>query len=102
MSGHVPEDSNVVQLASELASNAVKHSGTEFTVCIGMRADQFRVEVADRASTVRIIAANARDPEPGRGLHLVQALSTVWGVGERLCGKSVFFEVPDRHFAATG
>jgi anti-sigma regulatory factor (Ser/Thr protein kinase) len=102
LSGRGLEDWAAVLLASELASNAAEHAATEFTVAIGMRGDQVRLEVADGGSIVRSVAATARDSEHGRGLHLVQALSSAWGVEERPGGKSVFCEVPARPLAACG
>jgi anti-sigma regulatory factor (Ser/Thr protein kinase) len=101
LSGRGLEDWAAVLLASELASNAAKHAATEFTVAIGMRGDKVRLEVADGGSIVHCVAATARDSEHGRGLHLVQALSTAWGVEERPRGKSVFCEVPAQPLAAS-
>jgi signal transduction histidine kinase len=84
----------VVLLASELVSNAVKHGGAE---SVGLRcavaADHVRVEVRDNGPG---FARRIVKPDPsgvgGWGLHLVDELSSRWGIvgGE---GARVWFEV---------
>ncbi|MFR9722820.1 ATP-binding protein [Streptomyces sp. MS19] len=73
----------VLLVVSELVTNAVLHSGGERVVCrVEARADLLRVEVADegdgpgggRTSLVRA------DDECGRGLLLLDALASRWGV----------------------
>jgi anti-sigma regulatory factor (Ser/Thr protein kinase) len=69
-------------VASELAANAVMHARSPFSVYLQHNDHRIIVEVADdnpRLPTVE-------DPPPGalsgRGLPLVQALATRWGVRE--------------------
>jgi anti-sigma regulatory factor (Ser/Thr protein kinase) len=83
-----------VQLASELAANAVDHAGTEFAVLIGRRGDRVRVEVSDGAGLMADTTEAKLDSslERGRGLFLVDALSVTWGIEERPGGKAVYFE----------
>lgn len=85
----------VALMVSELAANAVRHSGTHFTVTIDRSAELIRVAVTDRGAGSPVV----RTPEPiepsGRGLQIVQALSADWGVvpNSDPPGKTVWFTV---------
>lgn len=92
------EQWTAVQLTSELAGNVARHAGTEYTVRIGRRGDRIRVEVGDCDTVVPAVAEIPGDAEYGRGLRIVQDLSTAWGVEFLEGGKSVFFEVPAERF----
>jgi two-component sensor histidine kinase len=87
---------DVSLMVSELASNATTHAGTAFEVTLDRMDTSLRVQVTDYGHGW---------PEPhhglsphalhGRGLLIVQALASRWGVnevGEEL-GKGVWFEV---------
>ena len=67
-------------LVSELATNAVRHTGTEFTVRVVLTADRVRVEVTDRGEG----QPTRRTPQPlepsGRGIQIVEAMSDEWSV----------------------
>ncbi len=75
---------------SELATNAVIHARTPFSVTISATASRVRMAVRD-ASPVRPIM---RDDDPmalsGRGLHLVDKLAVDWGVEIAADGKTVW------------
>ncbi len=83
---------------SELASNAVSHCATDFTVMIDDGAGAVRVTVTDEGPGRPVI----RRPSPaelhGRGLQIVRELSDAWGVELRpdRRGKAVWFELRDR------
>ena len=86
-------------LTGELVSNAVVHGPQNGTVhvSVGIGNGTVRVEVGDDGSG----EPHVRHPEPtelsGRGLALVDALSTSWGTQPRGAhgqGKIVWFEVP--------
>ncbi len=78
-------------LTCELAQNAVRHAETGFTVAVYSEGGTIRVEVGDGGRTFpRLDAARARG---GKGLVLVDALSTRWGVKELESGKIVWFEL---------
>ena len=65
---------------SELATNAVIHAGTDFTVRISASGEQrLHLSVSD-GSTVMPRWASDRLATDGRGLRLIDALSTEWGV----------------------
>jgi anti-sigma regulatory factor (Ser/Thr protein kinase) len=83
----------VAIVVSELATNCVRHAGTDFTIDIDQTPDELRVTVADSGEgwpTVR----SPRPSEPsGRGLLLVRALADDWGIDAARdhTGKSVWF-----------
>jgi anti-sigma regulatory factor (Ser/Thr protein kinase) len=83
-------------MVSELATNAVLHAGTEFSVTVETIGDQLRVEVADDgASMPRLRRPPPPSQEHGRGLRIVRELSDKWGVDERRNkpGKAVWFQI---------
>jgi len=85
----------VAVMVSELAANAVRHSGTHFTVTIDQSPELIRVAVTDSGAGTPVV----RTPEPiepsGRGLQIVEALALDWGVvpNSDPPGKTVWFTV---------
>jgi anti-sigma regulatory factor (Ser/Thr protein kinase) len=81
-------------IATELATNAVLHAGTEFTVTVSRRPEgTLRVSVRD---------ASLEPPRPrrapplagsGRGLGLVHALAAGWGTDILPDGKVVWAQL---------
>ena len=91
------DDSEVVQLlVSELVTNAVMHAGSQADVAVILRRDVVRIEVGDRSSDVPRAGRVDPDARSGRGLWLVEQMSSAWGVEEIADGKVVWFEVPRR------
>jgi anti-sigma regulatory factor (Ser/Thr protein kinase) len=91
-------------LLSELVTNAVKHARTSFTVVMAWVGRRLRCEVSD---------GNPRPPQPqpaseavqagGRGLLLVDSVSSNWGVTLHQQGKTVWFDLElDRALSASG
>jgi anti-sigma regulatory factor (Ser/Thr protein kinase) len=80
-------------LTSELAGNAVLHGQGEMELTISISADTLRIEVRDGSSKL----PRLRQPElydaSGRGLHIVDALSTRWGTEPDAETKVVWFEL---------
>jgi len=82
---------------SELMTNAIKAKATE--IVLELRWDDALVvvvSVADNAAGDLVIRAPNRDATGGRGLPIVAALSTAWGVEPRPTGKRVWASVADR------
>jgi anti-sigma regulatory factor (Ser/Thr protein kinase) len=84
----------IVLLASELVANAVKHAKAELVaIKFHVVPQHVRVEVADGGPGFTPTPAA---PEPGTiggwGLHLVDELSSRWGVVED-AGARVWFEI---------
>jgi anti-sigma regulatory factor (Ser/Thr protein kinase) len=79
-------------LTSELATNAVRHAKTDFEVRIIGQADGVRVEVLN--DEPRMVAAlREPDEESGRGLSIIDALSSSWGAQAGRFDKVVWFEL---------
>ena len=86
----------VTLLVSELASNAVRHAGTPFTVALQCDGEIVRVEVTDDDDGLPVPQRPPVDAVTGRGLLIVEALATRWGVEPRSSGKTVWFELACR------
>ena len=95
-SWRMPEvvEGDVGLLASELATNAVRHAESNYTVIVRYDGDTVRVEVGDGSRALPCRRSPAPDEASGRGLVLVDALSARWGVIPTVGGKRVWFEVP--------
>lgn len=91
---------NVRLLATELATNAIKHtiSGRwrkgSFRVRMWLGAEQVRVEVMDQGWWSGPRLRDDPDETSGRGLHILAAVATRWGVKRRWLGRTVWFELP--------
>lgn len=79
-------------LVSELAANAVEHARTPFLVTVHV-GRALRVEVADGSDLLPVITNPTAHSERGRGLAIVRALSTRWGIEFRRTGKVMWFEL---------
>jgi sigma-B regulation protein RsbU (phosphoserine phosphatase) len=97
--GPDPDDlvDTVVLLASELCENAVLHAGTEFEVALTVTDAEVTVAVTDRgAGPLELHLAQPRQrygraATHGRGLELVQRLSTAWGTRHEADGRHVIW-----------
>ncbi len=82
-------------MVSELATNCVRHTVTDFVVRVERTGRAILVEVTDRGGGMPVV----RRPEPsepsGRGLRIVQELADSFGVRELqgTPGKTVWFVV---------
>lgn len=93
---------DVTLLVSELASNAVRHARSPFTVAVGCDAATVRVEVADASPQLPVLQQPPVEAVTGRGLMIIEALSRRWGVEPTETGKTVWFEVDCRADAGRG
>lgn len=84
---------SVALLTSELVTNAVLHAGTEFDVTVVRDDRHVRVGVKDGDRRLPQPATTSHDASTGRGLRLVDAMASAWGVEDRPDGKFVWFEV---------
>lgn len=82
-----------VLLVSELATNAILHAGTPFDVELTATPQGLRARVTDESDTTPVTRAPSTVAEGGRGLFLVAALASRWGVEANPSGKSVWFEL---------
>jgi transcriptional regulator with XRE-family HTH domain/anti-sigma regulatory factor (Ser/Thr protein kinase) len=79
-------------LVSELVTNSVVHSGSEWIdLAIALGNDRLRIEVSDQST--RAIRPRTPDAEGGWGMTIVAELAHRWGVERRSDGKSVWVEL---------
>ena len=82
---------DVTLVASELATNALRHAGTEFTVTIPAFADAVVLAVEDGSLSMPVLVDAAVDDVVGRGMTIVDVVSSDWGVVvDADVGKSVW------------
>lgn len=86
-------DGVVELLATELAANAVQHAQSDMTVIVRYLGDVIRVEVGDGSRELPRRRQAAEDDLDGRGLALVDALASDWGVLPTRTGKRVWCDV---------
>jgi anti-sigma regulatory factor (Ser/Thr protein kinase) len=89
----------VEMLVSELATNSVRHTTSDFSVRVAVGVDRIRVEVSDRGAGRPEVRSPTPSEPNGRGLQIVGLLADEWGVSDLDdgSGKTVWFEVsPDK------
>jgi anti-sigma regulatory factor (Ser/Thr protein kinase) len=80
---------------SELVTNALLHARTPLTVTVGVTRDgRVRIGVSDDSPVLPRQHHYRRTATTGRGLRLVESVSSAWGVdiSEPVAGKTVWFE----------
>jgi anti-sigma regulatory factor (Ser/Thr protein kinase) len=83
-------------MVSEIVTNAVLHGAPTLRITVAVEDDELMVRVADGGGTWATTAGpTAPDAPSGRGLQIVDLLSTDWGVDVRPTsrGKTVWFSV---------
>lgn len=87
---------SVVLATSEVVANALLHGEGRVMVEVRPSPDGVRVEVTDRGSgRPRLRRHHGEDDESGRGLHIVEMVTSRWGVTPSTPGpgKTVWFEL---------
>jgi anti-sigma regulatory factor (Ser/Thr protein kinase) len=80
-------------LISELATNALLHARSAFTIEVTRNDDRVRICIADSSPLAPKVRSYGEDATTGRGLQLVQTLSAAWGVQPQRPGKTVWVEL---------
>jgi anti-sigma regulatory factor (Ser/Thr protein kinase) len=77
----VPAETRCVAelMASELATNAITHAASEFTVRVEHDDHRIKVEVSDEGTALPCLRNPSEDEVHGRGLHIVNNLADTWG-----------------------
>lgn len=88
---------DAVLLTCELATNVIKHVQSLMTVSVALEDEHVRITVSDDSSH-RPWCRDQSKPwdASGRGLLLVDAMATSWGVSPAARGKAVWFELARR------
>jgi anti-sigma regulatory factor (Ser/Thr protein kinase) len=90
---HSPDgDAEIV--ASELTTNAVRHARSPFVVALTRERGAVRIAVRDTSPELPAHIVRDDSESGGRGVRLVDALATAWGVVDEVDGKSVWAEIP--------
>ena len=89
----------VLLLVSELATNAIRHASSGFTLAIDVQDETIRVSVEDEGAGQPVITSPPFTQSSGRGLKIVDLLSDRWGVVPACAehGKSVWFVMHVAH-----
>lgn len=82
-----------VLVASELVTNAVLHARTEIVLRLSMEGSSLRLEVYDGNPRLPAPTFSPPSATSGRGLVLVDAIASSWGIDHRRDGKVVWAEV---------
>lgn len=83
----------VVLLADEVVTNAVVHGAGPIDLAVDANEERVKVMVGDRSEVPPLPRRAARYAEDGRGLSIVEAIASRWGVSPTEVGKSVWFEI---------
>jgi two-component sensor histidine kinase len=89
----IPVVHDVVLVVNELVTNAVVHATGPIMLSLDRREDAVRIVVSDNSAAMPTVRRGDPDALGGRGLALVAAMSTDWGVQQRDCGKTVWADV---------
>jgi anti-sigma regulatory factor (Ser/Thr protein kinase) len=83
----------VALIVSELATNAIRHAATAFTVTVDQSSRRLRIEVTDSGGGEPHLRAPRPADPTGRGLRILDALADTWGVvsASPRKGKTVWF-----------
>src|SRR5215212_3084376 len=85
---------DVELLLTELITNVIIHARTEFEIRLEPSGAGVRVEVTDDNPTMPVGGTLSAAALSGRGLMLVQSMSTRWGAHhDPAGGKTVWFEI---------
>ncbi len=91
----VPDDVRdmAVLLAGEVLTNSVVHGGGWFLLQVDTAPDWVHVEVADSTPGEPTVLRPSRDRDHGRGMAIVDAMASAWGVEQRGSHKVVWFDL---------
>lgn len=84
---------DAVLLVSELVTNVVTHGGPQARVVVTADSGGVRVDVSDDGRAIPRLPPHDPLAESGRGLQILDACASCWGVHEDHSGKTVWFEL---------
>ena|ERR1700744_3852589 len=95
--GLTADDLATILLAtSELATNAVEHTGGDFDLRVLRDDHSVRIEVADLSPHAPVLKPNSTHRTGGRGMLIIQRVASAWGVADSASGqgKIVWCSIP--------
>ena len=87
-----PRCDDLLICVSEVVTNAVLHARSAPRLTLTQDGDIVRVEVRDADPALPVRLYHGTNAPTGRGLHLLDQLTTAWGADPRSDGKVVWFE----------
>lgn len=87
-------DHDAALLVNELATNALLHTRAPAELVLQAGTDELRVEVHDRSAALPRRRRYSGTSTTGRGLWLLDAIASAWGVERTGGGKQVWFTLP--------
>jgi hypothetical protein len=84
---------DAVLVASELATNAVLHTESSFSLTVARVDAVVRIAVHDTSPTVPMPKKAGPDAASGRGMRLVEAIAERWGSHGHRDGKTVWADL---------
>jgi anti-sigma regulatory factor (Ser/Thr protein kinase) len=86
---------DTILVVDELVTNAVVHAATPIVVALEYSPDRCLCSVLDRCVDGPLPRLVERADGTGRGLRLVRAIATAWGVERTAAGTTVWAEIGD-------
>lgn len=80
-------------VVSELITNAVVHAQSPSTLALRLRSETLRLEVSDASTEAPSPKSVTAEAEEGRGLFVVAAVCTAWGVDPTETSKTIWAEI---------
>ena len=84
---------DAVLAGSELVTNAVLHGGPPVELRVSRQSRGVRLDILDGSRVLPVRPLASTENMTGRGIALVEAVSTRWGVDQLAHGKSVWCEI---------
>jgi anti-sigma regulatory factor (Ser/Thr protein kinase) len=84
----------IALIVTELVTNAILHARTPLHLTVDQSPGHVRISVEDESTDQPAVRRYDSDAVTGRGLALVEQLTSSWGVETTPSGKVVWCEVP--------
>ncbi|PRY14182.1 anti-sigma regulatory factor (Ser/Thr protein kinase) [Kineococcus rhizosphaerae] len=85
---------SAVLMVSELVTNAVEHARSRVELAVAVSPRDVHVEVGDHNAALPAVRHPDTGAVHGRGMAIVDALASAWGVRPAGRGKTVWFDLP--------
>lgn len=85
-----------VLITSELATNAIVHARSAFTLTATTSAEEVHIAVRNEGETVPVLQAPEQGEPHGRGLLIANALADRWGIDTGRGSTTVWFALSCR------